>query len=341
LSWFLVSSFFILGVMFQQELPIIAAFLVFVTVLLIIDLGLFNKKAHAITVKEAALMSVFWIGIALAFNVFVYLTRGPKAGTEYFTGWLLEKSLSVDNLFVFLVLFGFFGVEGKYQRRVLSWGIIGALVMRGIMIFLGTALIAQFNWIIYIFGVFLVYTGWKIMREKEEDEEGPDIEKNPAVRLVRKFIPMSPDYDGEHFFTKINGKKLATPLLLVLVVIETTDLAFAVDSIPAVMAVTQDPFIVFTSNIMAILGLRALYFLLASVLDKFLYLKPALGIILIFVGLKMLLEEKVLDPLLHITRDQMSEFTMIFVVVVLGIAAIASFIHYKRNPAPEDTKNKD
>lgn len=318
--------------MLEEELPLIAGFLVFVIALIFIDLGLFNKKSHTISLKEAALMSAFWIGIALAFNVFVFVTRGPRAGTEYFTGWLLEKSLSVDNLFVFLVLFGFFGVEGRYQRRVLSWGIIGALIMRGIMIFLGTALINQFHFIIYIFGVFLVYTGWKIMREKEKDEEGPDIERNPAVRLVRKFVPMSPDYDGEHFFTKINGKRLATPLLLVLVMIETTDLAFAVDSIPAVMAITTDPFIVFTSNIMAILGLRALYFLLAGVLDKFHYLKPALGIILIFVGLKMLLEEKVIEPLLHLSKEQLSTITMLFVVVVLGAAGIASYVHYKRNP---------
>lgn len=327
--------------MLQEELPLIAGFLVFVTILIIIDLGLFNKKAHAITLKEAALMSAFWVGIALAFNVFVFVTRGARAGTEYFTGWLLEKSLSVDNLFVFLVLFGFFGVEGKYQRRVLSWGIVGALIMRGIMIFVGTSLIAQFHWIIYVFGLFLLYTGWKIMREKEEDEEGPDIEKNPAVRLVRKFIPLSTDYDGEHFFTKINGRRMATPLLLVLVMIETTDLAFAVDSIPAVMAITQDPFIVFTSNIMAILGLRALYFLLASVLDKFHYLKPALGVILIFVGLKMLLEEAVIEPLFHIGVEQLSTITMIFVVVVLTVAGVASYVHYKRNPDPAPVEPKE
>lgn len=317
--------------MLENEIIPIALFLVFVVALIAVDLGLFNRHAHTIRLREAALMSAFWIGVALAFNVFVYATQGPVAGVEWFTAWLLEKSLSVDNLFVFLVIFSYFGVQGRYQRRVLTWGIIGALLMRGVMILVGASLIQQFHVIIYLFGAFLVYTGIKIAREGE-DGEGPDIEKNPAVRLARRFLPMTREYHEERFFTRVAGKLMATPLLLVLIVIETTDLAFAVDSIPAVLAITPDPFVVFTSNIMAILGLRALYFLLAGTLDKFHYLKYALGVILVFVGAKMLLEDVFLEPVLHVSKEQMSIFTLGFVVVVLIVAAVASVIHSRRHP---------
>lgn len=306
-------------------------FVVFVLVLIFVDLGLFSRKSHSISLKEAAYMSVLWIGIAVIFNVVVYFWLGATSAIEFFTGWLLEKSLSVDNLFVFVVIFTYFRVEPQYQRRVLTWGIIGALIMRAIFILIGTSLISlthvtiwgyELNPILVLFGLFLVYTGYQLAREDGEDDH--NLEENIAVKFVKRFFPLTDQYHNEKFLIIENGKRLFTPLVLVLVVIETTDLIFAVDSIPAVIGVTKDPFIVFTSNIMAILGLRALYFLLAGVVDKFHYLKYSLAAILVFVGLKMVTEEWLLERYFHLLKQQLAMFTLIFVLIVLVGGVVVS-----------------
>ena len=305
----------------SELLPWIA-FNVFVLVLIVLDLFVFQRKAHAVSVREAALMSAMWIGVALAFNGFVYLWHGRTAAFEFLTGYLLEKSLSVDNLFVFLVVFSFFQVDVRYQRRVLQWGILGALVMRGVFIAVGTTVLSLFHPIIYVFGAFLLYTGVKLARGS--DDEAGDLHSNPAIRLIRKFLPVTDGYRGEKFFVIEAGRRMATPLLLVLAVIETTDLLFAVDSIPAVIGVTRDPFIVYSSNVMAILGLRALYFLLAGVMDRFHYLRHALAVILVFVGAKMLTEDWLLEGMLHIHKEQLVMATLVLIVASLAAGIIAS-----------------
>ena len=261
-------------------------FNVFILAMLFIDLGLFNRKAHAITYKEAATWSVVWITLALIFGGGIFWHLGNQKGLEYITGYLIEKSLSVDNLFVILLIFSYFKVPAKYQHRVLFWGVLGALVMRAAMIFLGAALIRNFNWVVYIFGAFLVFTGIRMFRQ-EETEIHP--EQNPVVRFVTRYIPISHHYEEEKFFTRIDGRINGTLLFLVLVIVEVTDLVFAVDSIPAIFAITTDTFIVYTSNVFAILGLRSLYFLLAGVIEKFHYLKVGLAIVLTFIGAKMLI----------------------------------------------------
>lgn len=308
-------------------------FFIFVLLLIFIDLGVFSKKSHIISIKEAAIMSAGWIGVALLFNVFVYFWLGTTPAIEFFTGWLLEKSLSVDNLFVFLVIFSYFKVAPQYQRHVLIWGIIGALVMRATFIIVGTGLVAvthiqvgslQLNPLLLLFGLFLIYTGYKLAVEQEEEE--PQLEDNVVVRIAKRYLPISDQYNGDRFTIIQNGKRLFTPLILVLLVIETTDLIFAVDSIPAIIGVTQDSFIVFTSNIMAILGLRALYFLLASVLDKFYYLKYALAAILSFVGIKMVTEDWLLEPLFHLSKETLAIITLAFVLVTLTVGIISSLV---------------
>ncbi|RPH95217.1 TerC family protein [candidate division KSB1 bacterium] len=258
----------------------------FVLAMLALDLGVFHRKAHVVKIKEALVWSAIWIALALAYNLFVYWWRGPGAALEFFTGYLIEKSLSVDNIFVFVLLFSFFRVPQEYQHRVLFWGILGALIMRGILIAVGVALITSFSWIIYIFGAFLVATGLRMAVQKEQNVH---IENNPLVKIVRRIMPVTNNYHGQRFFVLLEGRRMATPLFMVLLTVEFTDLIFAVDSIPAIFAVTQDPFIVYTSNVFAILGLRALYFALAGVVHKFHYLKLGLGIVLVFVGVKMLL----------------------------------------------------
>lgn len=259
-----------------------------VIVLLVLDLVVFHRKSHVISVREALWWSAFWIGLALAFNVGVYYVLGGDLALKFFTGYILEKSLSVDNLFVFLLIFSYFKVPAQYQHNVLFWGILGALIMRAIFIFFGVALIHHFHGIIYIFGAFLVYTGIKLIFEKEKEVHP---EKNPVLKLVRRIMPITPDYDGQKFFVRRNGKLFATPLLIVLLVVETTDVVFAVDSIPAILAITTDTFIVYTSNVFAILGLRALYFALAGLMVMFRYLHYGLGAILAFVGIKMLIAD--------------------------------------------------
>ncbi|HEV7672032.1 MAG TPA: TerC family protein [Thermoanaerobaculia bacterium] len=274
--------------MFDTPLWLWLGFNAFVLAMLALDLGVFHRKAHAVSVKEAAIWSGVWIALSLLFNVWIWAARGPQAGIEFFTGYLIEKSLSIDNIFVIALIFGYFKVPDKYQHRVLFWGILGALVLRAVFIFAGAALIERFHWVIYLFGAFLIFTGIK-MAFFGGEEIHP--EKNPLLRLARRFLPVTPDYREKRFFVRENGKRFATPLFLVLLLVESTDLVFAVDSIPAIFAVTRDPFLVYTSNICAILGLRSLYFVLAGVMGKFSFLKLGLAAVLMFVGLKMTLAD--------------------------------------------------
>jgi tellurite resistance protein TerC len=272
--------------MSEYSIWLLVGFNIFILLMLALDLGVFNRKSHAPTYKEAATWSAVWVSLAMIFAAGIFWQFGTTRGLEFLTGYLIEESLSVDNLFVFLMVFSYFKVPGKYQHRVLFWGVVGALVMRGIMIFVGAALINRFQWIIYVFGAFLVFTGIRMFSQKET-EIHPD--QNPVVRLVTRLIPITRHYEEDKFFTRVNGKLHGTLLLLVLVVVEVTDLIFAVDSIPAIFAVTRDTFIVYTSNVFAILGLRSLYFLLAGVVEKFHYLKIGLAVVLTFIGVKMLL----------------------------------------------------
>jgi len=264
--------------------PLWAGFLAFIALMLALDLGVFHRKAHAVSLREAAVWSGVWIGLAAIFAFGVFHFFGPQRGLEFTTGYLIEKALSVDNIFVMVVLFGAFAVPAHQQHRVLFWGILGALVMRAVFILAGTALIARFHWTIYVFGVFLVFTGVKMLLSR--GEEGHP-ENNVLVRLARRVLPVAPGGDMTHFFARAGGRWRVTPLFLALVAVEFTDLIFAVDSIPAVLAISRDPFIVFTSNIFAILGLRSLYFLLAGVVHRFRYLKVGLALVLVFVGVKM------------------------------------------------------
>ena len=261
-------------------------FTAFVVVMLMVDLGFLNRNDRELRMREAFLSSVMWIALALLFNAGIAVAFGKIRALEFLTGYIIEKSLSIDNIFVFLLIFTHFHVSRVHQRRILFWGILGALVMRGVFILAGAAMLQRFEWIMYVFGAFLVFTGVKILLDKEEEKVDPD--KNPILRLFKKLFPVAFDHDG-HFFVRRAGKFYVTPLLLVLVVIETTDLVFAVDSIPAIFAVSRDPFIVYTSNIFAILGLRALFFLLAGAMESFAYLKVGLGLVLAFVGTKMLI----------------------------------------------------
>ena len=271
-----------------------AGFIAFVLALLALDLGVFHRKAHAVTVKEAAIWSVVWVGLALSFNALVLHWFGPERGLEFLTGYLIEKALAVDNIFVFYAIFAYFAVPAAYQHRVLFWGVLGALVMRAIFIFAGAALLAKFHWVIYVFGGILVYSAIKLLTMPED---GIHPERNPAYRLLRRFIPAVSEYHGSRFTIVQDGKRYATPLLIVLLLIEWTDVVFAIDSIPAIFAITNDPFIVFTSNIFAILGLRSLFFLLQGVIGRFHLLKPALAAVLLFVGGKMLLIDFVKLPI--------------------------------------------
>jgi tellurite resistance protein TerC len=260
-------------------------FHVFIFFMLALDLGIFNKKEHQVPLKEAVLFTGIWITLALLFNLFVYFEFGKTKALEFLTGYVIEYSLSVDNIFVFILIFTFFAVPPKFQHKVLFWGIIGALVMRGIFIFAGVALINRFHWIILVFGGFLVITGIKMLFQKETQI---DPEKNPLFRFFRKILPVTDEFHGSNFFIRKNHRNYATPLFLVLLVIESSDLIFAVDSIPAVLAISHDRFIVYTSNIFAILGLRSLYFAVSGIMGYFRYLKVGLAFVLTFVGLKML-----------------------------------------------------
>ena len=271
-----------------HQLFLWGGFIFFVFVMLALDLGVFHRRAHDIGFREALTWSLAWIALALSFNAGIYLFRGHEAALQFLAGYLLEKSLSVDNLFVFLLIFTYFKVPAKLQHTILFWGILGALVMRGVFIASGIALLERFHWVIYLFGAFLIFTGIKIGFEKDK-EIAP--EKNPVLRLFKRCFPVTDQYEGSKFFVRKNARVFATPLLVILLVVETTDILFAVDSIPAVLAVTRKPFIVYTSNVFAILGLRALYFVLASLMRLFHHLHYGLAVVLAFVGIKMLLSE--------------------------------------------------
>jgi tellurite resistance protein TerC len=268
---------------------------VLIPVMLVLDLGVFHRRAHAVKVKEALIWSSVWISLALLFCLGIYLLIGPEKALNFITGYLVEKSLSVDNLFVFLLIFTYFSVPANDQHHVLFWGVLGAVVMRGIFIATGLTLLTYLHWIIYIFGAFLIYTAVRLAVEKNKEVHP---ENNPILRLFRRFVPITRNYHSNKFFIKRNGRRLATPLLLVLVVIETTDVVFAVDSVPAILAITQDPFIVYTSNIFAIMGLRALYFALVGVIQKFYYLHYGLAAILAFLGFKMLVTDFIEIPVM-------------------------------------------
>jgi tellurite resistance protein TerC len=302
----------------MNEIPLMwwVAFNAFVITMLALDLGVFHRKAHVVGMKEALGWSAVWIAMALVFNVWVWFQLGPQKGTEFLTGYLIEKSLSVDNVFVFAVLFTFFGIPAQYQHRVLFWGIFGALVMRAVMIFAGAALIQNFTWVIYVFAALLIFTGIKMVTGKHE---AIDPEKNIALKLLRRLMPVSKEFHGQKFFIRNNGVLTATPLFAVLICIEMTDLVFAIDSIPAIFAITQDTFIVYTSNVFAILGLRALYFALSGLLPYFHFLKYGLGVILVFVGIKM--------SLAHSAYKIDTMVSLVVVASILVISVIASVVH--------------
>jgi tellurite resistance protein TerC len=272
----------------SSEVLLWSGFSLFVLTILILDLGVFHRTAHIVKIKEALLWSAVWIALALLFNAGIYFWRGPVKALEFLTGYLIEEALSVDNLFVFVMIFTYFRVDRLYQHRVLFWGILGAIIMRAFFIAVGVTLIKQFHWVIYLFGGFLIVTGIKMALQKEREIHP---EKNPVLKLFRRFTPVTESYVGGKFFVRRNGKTLATPLFLVLLLVETTDLIFAVDSIPAVLAITNDPFIVYTSNVFAILGLRSIFFALSGIIQLFQYLQFGLAVILVFVGVKMLLAD--------------------------------------------------
>lgn len=308
------------------EVPFIfwAGFLVFVLAMLALDLGVFNRKAHTISVAEAGRWTIVWVSLAMLFAVGLYFIAGHNHAIDFLTGYVIEYSLSVDNIFVFVLIFSAFGVAPQYQHRVLFWGILGALVMRGAMILVGAALIAQFHWILYLFGAFLVFAGIRMV--VSGDDGVIDVEHQPVLKFLRRFLPVTKEYHGARFFVRENGVRMVTPLFMVLVLIEVTDLVFAVDSIPAIFAITQDSFIVFTSNIFAILGLRSLYFLLAGVIHRFVYLRFGLAAVLTFVGIKMLIMDLYHIPTL---------LSLAVIVVVLGVTIAASLLRPPK-PATED-----
>lgn len=295
-------------------------FNLFVLAMLAIDLGVFHRKAHSVSLKEASIWSVVWITLALIFNAGLYFLSGTEPALQFFTGWLIEKSLSVDNIFIFVLLFTYFRVPAAYQHRVLFWGILGALVMRGILIAVGAVLLEEFHWILYLFGAFLIFTGIRMGLQKETEVHP---ERNPLLKLVRRIVPVTDDYEYDRFAVRRAGQFMVTPLLLVLLIIESTDLIFAVDSIPAVFAVTSDPFIVYTSNVFAILGLRSLYFVFANVIDKFYYLKLGLAVILSYVGVKMVLADIYPIP---------TFLSLAIIALVLALAIVASVIRARRLP---------
>ncbi len=286
----------------SSELWLWVGFGIFVVVMLVLDLGVFHRSAHEVKIREALIWCAVWIGLALLFNAGVYLWKGPVKALEFLTSYLIEEALSVDNLFVFLMIFSYFRVDRRYQHRVLFWGILGAIIMRAIFIGMGVALIQRFHWIIYLFGAFLVVTGVKMALQKDKELRP---ESNPVLKLFRRWMPVTEDYVEGKFFVRRNGQSLATPLFVVLLLVESTDLVFAVDSIPAVLAISHDPLIVYTSNIFAIMGLRSIFFALAGIIQLFHYLQYGLSIILVFVGLKMVL----------------SNFYKIPVGVALGVVA--------------------
>jgi tellurite resistance protein TerC len=300
------------------EYGILILFGIFILIMLALDLGVFQKKAHFPTMKEALSWSVAWIVLSLLFNAFLWYELGSVKGLEFFTGYIIEKALSVDNIFVFIVILSYFAVPKELHHKVLFWGVLGALIFRAIFIVLGAALISTFHWILYIMGVFLIYTAIKLATQKDMDIEP---ERNPLLRYIRKHFPVTERYEGTHFFIKKNGQKFITPLFLVLIVIETSDIAFATDSIPAIFAVSKDPIIVFTSNIFAILGLRALYFVLVNFMKKFHYLQLGLSFVLGFIGAKMLIEPWIE---IHIA------ISLLVIFGILTVSILSSLVRTRR-----------
>jgi tellurite resistance protein TerC len=300
-------------------------FIAFVLAMLALDLGVFNRRPHVVSPREASLWTAVWVGLDLLFAGGLLYFEGHQPALTFLTGYLIEESLSIDNIFVIVLIFQYFKVPAQYQHRVLFWGILGALVMRGLFIGLGAALLARFEWIIYIFGALLIVTGVRMAVKQDEEF---DAEQNPVVKAVRRVLPLTDGYRGKHFFVVENAKRFATPLLLVLVLVEATDLIFAIDSIPAIFGITRDPFLVFTSNIFAVLGLRSLYFLLASVVTKFWMLKYGLAVILTFVGTKMIIESWVHIPIL----------LSLGVVLVLLAASIAGSLIWPQRGAENEGK---
>jgi len=290
-------------------------------VLLGLDLGVFHRRPHEVSFREAAVWSVVWVVVAIAFNWGVYVYMGPRHGLEFFTGYVIERALSIDNIFVFVVVFAFFGVPAEFQHRVLFWGIFGALVMRGAFIAAGAALLARFHWVNYVFGAFVLFTGVRFFFHKPEKV---DVGRNPALRLARRLLPVTEGYEGRSFLVKRGGQWLATPLLLVLLVAESVDVVFALDSIPSIFAVTQSPFIVYTSNVFAILGLRASYFLLAALVPRLVYLSAGLATVLVFIGVKMLVE-----PWMHVSTG----VSLGVVVSALVLTTVASLLAPSRAAA--------
>jgi tellurite resistance protein TerC len=287
-------------------------FNVFVLIMLALDLGVFNRKTHEISLKEALTWTFIWVFLALIFNTIIFYWKGRQQALEFFTGYLIEKALSVDNIFVFIMIFTYFQIPSKYQHKVLFWGILGALMMRVAFIFAGVALIEKFHFTIYFFGALLIYTGYKMFYHNNAKIE-PD--KNPVIRFFKKFMPVTPLLQEDNFFVTLNRKRFATPLFLVLILIETTDLIFAVDSIPAILAITQDQFIVYTSNVFAILGLRSLYFALAGVVHRFWLLSYGLAVVLVFVGVKMMLVDLYKIPI---------EMSLIFITIIITASIFLS-----------------
>jgi len=298
----------------SHQILLWVGFNIFVLILLALDLGVFHRGDRVIKLKESLFWSAIWIVVALLFNIAVYFWRGPEVALQFLTGYLIERSLSIDNLFIFLMIFSYFRVASQLQYKVLFWGILGALIMRAFFIATGVVLITMFHWVIYVFGAFLIFTAARMAFEKGKEMHP---EKNPVLRIFRRFMPITEDYAGNKFFIRKEGKLYATPLLVVLLVIESTDVVFAIDSIPAILAVTTDPFIVYTSNVFAILGLRALYFALASIIGMFHYLKIGLSVILAFVGLKMLLSNFYQPPV---------SVTLGAVALTLVVSILASLI---------------
>ena len=291
-----------------METPVIfwIIFNAFVLVMLALDLGVFHRKIHEVKLKEALTWTFIWIFLALVFNTIIYYWKGQQQALEFFTGYLVEKALSIDNIFVFIMIFTYFQIPSIYHHKILFWGIIGALIMRVIFIFAGVALMEKFHFTIYIFGALLIYTGYKMFFHNNAKIHP---EKNPVIRFFKKFVPVTPDLHEDRFFTTLNGRRYATPLFLVLILIETTDLIFAVDSIPAILAITQDQFIVYTSNVFAILGLRSLYFALAGVVHRFWLLSYGLAVVLVFVGIKMLLVDVYKIPI---------EWSLLFIAAIIA-----------------------
>ena len=300
-------------------------FHVFVFIMLALDLGVFHKHTHKVPVKEAVIWSAVWITLALLFNLFVFFEFGKTKALEFLTGYVIEYSLSVDNIFVFILIFSYFAVKDQYQHKILFWGIIGALIMRGIFIFAGVALINRFHWIVIIFGGFLVFTGIRMLFQKET---AVDPEKNAIVRFFRKFLPVTHSLHGDKLFIRQNNRLYATPLFLVLLIIESSDLIFAVDSIPAILAISQDTFIVYTSNIFAILGLRSLYFAIAGIMGLFRYLKVGLAFVLTFVGLKMLVA--------YFNFEIPIVLSLVIIISILLISILAS-VFIKKEISPTGT----